>query len=60
MEEQKKCGCKHIKGIVCDVKNCAHHDSSNCCTAECVSIGPSSAQNCAETVCATFTPKSMG
>ncbi|MBE6631134.1 MAG: DUF1540 domain-containing protein [Ruminococcaceae bacterium] len=47
----------HIKGIRCDVKNCAYHDGELFCTADKVSIGPSFANSCADTVCATFKEK---
>ena len=50
---------KHIKGIVCDVKNCAYHDGDNYCTADKVAVGPSYATNCTDTVCATFKQKSL-
>lgn len=50
---------KHIRGIICDVVNCAYHDGDNYCTAERVAIGPSYASMCADTVCATFKPKQM-
>lgn len=45
---------KHIKGIVCSVKNCIYHDSDGYCTAKGVNIGPSFASSCTDTVCATF------
>lgn len=48
---------KHIKGIVCDVRNCAYHDSDSYCTAEKISVGPSYACSCTDTVCATFKQK---
>lgn len=50
---------KHIKGIVCDVKNCAYHDSENYCTADKIAIGPSYATSSTDTVCASFKPKSI-
>ena len=50
---------KHIKGIVCDVRNCVHHDCNNCCTAEQIAVGPSYALSSSETVCATFKPKEI-
>ncbi len=58
-KEKNECGCKHIKGIVCDVKNCIHHDTANCCTAEQIAVGPSYAASSNETVCATFQPKEI-
>ncbi|MBE6648008.1 MAG: DUF1540 domain-containing protein [Ruminococcaceae bacterium] len=45
---------KHIKGISCSVKECIHHDMENYCTANSISVGPSNASCCSETVCATF------
>lgn len=57
MSESKKCGCKHIKGITCDVHNCQYHDTENCCTAEQINVGPNYATSSADTVCATFRPK---
>lgn len=50
---------KHIKGIGCDVKNCAYHDGDCYCTADKVTIGPSYATSSADTVCATFKEKSF-
>ena len=60
-ENQKQSNCcpKHIKGVVCDVKNCVHHDSHNCCTADAINVGPTYAQSGSETVCATFKPKDL-
>ena len=63
MEEKKyqtesKCETnKAIKGIMCDVKNCAYHKGISECCAGCVSIGPSEAKSSSGTVCATFKPK---
>jgi len=48
---------KHIKGISCDVKNCAYHDGDSYCTADKISVGPQNAVSCTDTVCATFKPK---
>ena len=61
MEENKKyengCGCKHIKGIKCNVKNCYYHDCDTYCTAGEIAVGPQSANTSGETLCATFKPK---
>ena len=63
MEEKKiqndsKCdSSKHIKGIVCDVKNCVYHAGQNNCYAGCISVGPREADCSANTNCATFKPK---
>lgn len=48
---------KHIQGISCSVSNCAYHDGVHYCTASKISVGPSTAQNSAQTVCATFKKK---
>ena len=48
---------KHIKGIVCDVKNCAYHAGQNSCCAGCISVGPREASCSANTNCATFKPR---
>ena len=52
-ENNSKC----IKGINCDVSNCAYHGKENSCHADCIAVGPSYAQSSSETVCATFKPK---
>ena len=63
MEEKKyqtDCKCdtsKHIKGILCDVKNCAYHNGKSECCAGCISVGPSSAESSSGTACVTFKPK---
>lgn len=43
-----------IKGIKCDVKNCAYNDGKNHCTADHIAVGPGYATSCTDTVCATF------
>lgn len=45
---------KHIKGVVCSVKNCKYHDEGDRCAAPCVHIGPGYAASCTDTACATF------
>ena len=63
MEEKKyqtenKCDIgKHIKGIMCDVKNCAYHNGQSECYAGCISVGPREADCSKDTACATFKPK---
>ena len=52
----KKCN----KGISCDVYNCHYNDGECHCTAEKISVGPSFANTCSETVCATFESKDNG
>ena len=51
----KKC-CDHIKGVVCDVKNCAYHDGETRCTAGEITVGPTYASTSHDTACATFKP----
>lgn len=63
MDEKMKNDCKCdaskcIKGIVCDVKNCAYHAGENHCYAGTISVGPREANCSANTNCATFKPKS--
>lgn len=53
----KGCGCKHLEGIVCDVKNCAHHSGECYCTAKQILVGPTNAATCGATECATFKPR---
>ena len=48
---------KHIKGVMCDVKNCAYHNGANECYAGCICVGPHEANCSANTSCATFKPK---
>ena len=48
---------KHNKGVTCDVKNCTYHDGECWCCAEQISVGPSFASSCTDTVCATFKSK---
>ena len=57
-KETNKTG-KHLKGVACDVKNCAFHDGECCCAANRIAVGPSYANTSGETVCATFKPKSL-
>ena len=51
----KKC-CDHIKGVCCDVKNCAYHDGETRCTAGEITVGPTYASTSGDTACATFKP----
>lgn len=63
MEEKKNKGnskcdsSKHIKGVMCDVKNCVYNAQQNGCYAGCISVGPKDADCSAHTNCATFKPK---
>jgi hypothetical protein len=57
---KNECKCdsaKHIKGIVCDVKNCVYHANGNGCYAGTISVGPREASCSANTNCVTFKPK---
>ncbi|MFA6948080.1 MAG: DUF1540 domain-containing protein [Eubacteriales bacterium] len=53
-KNHENCGCKHNKGVTCDVKSCQYHDGECYCTAKQISVGPTDACKCSETVCATF------
>ena len=63
MNEKKyetDCKCdsaKRIKGIMCDVRNCAYHNGESECYAGCISVGPREADCSSNTLCATFKPK---
>ena len=48
---------KHIKGVMCDVRNCAYHNGANECYAGSICVGPHEANCSANTSCATFKPK---
>lgn len=48
---------KHIKGIICSVKNCLYHDVEGYCTATEVHVGPGYADSCTDTACATFSKR---
>lgn len=45
---------KEIRGISCDVKNCKHHDKTDCCTAGHIYVGDKSATSISDTACKTF------
>lgn len=63
MSEEKSChscGCKHLPGIACDVKNCVYHAEDTYCTADEIAVGPSYATNSNDTACATFKEKTEG
>ncbi len=52
------CRCnKCLKGVCCDVEHCTFNDGENHCFATQISVGPHSADCSAQTVCATFKPK---
>ena len=63
MEEKKyqtdhKCDAsKHIKGVMCDVQNCAYHDGKSECYAGCIAVGPHNAESSSGTACVTFKPR---
>ena len=44
----------HIRGVTCGVHNCTYNKGDGYCTASSISIGPSYASACTDTVCATF------
>ncbi len=48
---------KPIKGVCCSVKGCQYHNGDQCCTAGEIAVGPKTASCCADTVCATFKPR---
>ena len=48
---------KHIKGIICSVKNCMYHDTEGYCTANEGHGGPGYADSCTDTACATFSKR---
>ena len=48
---------KCLGGVMCDVVNCTYNDGRSHCYAGSISVGPQSADCCAETVCSTFKPK---
>ena len=54
VRESKGRHAHHIKGVVCDVRNCTYHDGDNYCTADKIAVGPSFATSCTDTVCASF------
>lgn len=59
-KDQNKCKVdtgKLIKGIVCDVKNCAYHSGESHCYAGNICVGPCDASCSANTSCATFKPR---
>ena len=51
---------KRIRQVACSVNNCAYNDKDCHCTAEKISVGPSYAKSCTDTVCATFTNETEG
>ncbi|MBR7116244.1 MAG: DUF1540 domain-containing protein [Clostridia bacterium] len=60
MKQKNECTpdmAKHIKGIVCDVRNCAYHNGKSECYAGSICVGPCEADCSANTVCATFKPR---
>ena len=48
---------KCLKGIVCDALHCAYNNGHNACCAKQITVGPADADCSADTVCATFKPK---
>jgi hypothetical protein len=45
--------------VVCGVKNCVYHFGEHGCKASPIVVGPTFASSGADTVCATFKPKSQ-
>lgn len=57
MNNERNCGCGAkgvIRGITCDVTNCAYHESDNRCCAGHIKVGTDRAQASGETLCTTF------
>ena len=59
MNDCRNDSCKAIKGVMCDVKNCAYHSGTTTCMAGRISVGPCEANCSANTSCATFKPKQI-
>ena len=51
------CAKDAIKGISCDVKNCAYHSGDHMCCAGNIYVGPCEADCSANTSCVTFKPR---
>lgn len=49
-----------IEGIRCGVADCVYHAQEDCCRAGEIEVGPSHAQERAQTRCATFQHKNCG
>ncbi|MGN1169438.1 MAG: DUF1540 domain-containing protein [Acutalibacteraceae bacterium] len=45
-----------IKDIKCNVSHCIYNEDNSKCTAGSIEVGPSSANCCSDTLCATFEP----
>ncbi len=54
MASCSNCGCDTIEGIYCNVANCVHHTTDNCCTAKQIKVDCQSAVTKSETSCSTF------
>ena len=54
--ECSTCGTKNL-GVKCEVQNCKYHSKDNRCYADCIQVGPNSADCCSDTVCETFEAK---
>lgn len=57
MGKHESKGRECIRGVSCDVENCAYHDAGNICTAASIDVKNESAVTKAETFCGTFTPQ---
>ena len=54
----EKNNCNHaLKGVSCDVTECAHHDGARSCTASCISDEGKQTENGKKTSCGTFQKK---
>lgn len=48
---------KHLRGVKCEVADCTFNNGKHECCANEICVGPCGAHCSAETVCATFKPK---
>ena len=48
---------KHLRGVNCEVTECTYNNGKHECCASEICVGPCGAHCSAETVCATFKPK---
>jgi len=53
-DDTKKDDTKKIDGIRCEVSNCVYHDTSDCCGAGEIQVGPQAASTSSDTTCTTF------
>lgn len=43
-----------VNHIKCKVKSCRYHDTSDCCTAQCIEVAGCGTSSCEEAACTTF------